>query len=195
MADVVLNAIQATLPAPMHKGILENIEHARGMQPPTARNLRRYRLILDVALLLAAQRMNDANVVRYMWIDSSPNKFANWLWTECHQIPFDRLYNVFDAAQLIESDAGKTVLRDLALGDDDPDPDTASLAARVKAALGILSECITHHVYVPQALGSGKANTPHKAASLLHCICLESPTLASVARHISSFVSVTTDMG
>lgn len=67
---------------------------------PSASTLQRYELALDVAFMLLRSRLPH-DCVRFMWMDSSPQKQYDWVWAEYVEVPTSRLVEVLMAVRRI----------------------------------------------------------------------------------------------
>ena len=129
---------------------------------------------------------NSAGCVRFLWADSSPDRFHDWLWAEQHHIAgVESLLRCFEASQTVTS-----WLRA-------PDVDPLDIPQQCQDALNTLICGVQHHVHCPVALGGGKkmADIAQKAAALAHTFSLENPDWSQLLRYLQSFISITTDFG
>ncbi|CAE7589529.1 unnamed protein product [Symbiodinium sp. CCMP2592] len=129
---------------------------------------------------------NSTGCVRFLWADSSPDRFHDWLWAEQHYISSqDAVMRCFEAFQQVASWL-KT-----------PGVDAFQIPQPCENALQTLSSCLQHHVHCPVALGGGKKMTDlaQKGAALAHTFSLENPDWSQLLKYLQSFCSITTDLG
>ena len=146
--------------------------------------------MLDSAYLLLSQLENHTENLngcqRYLWADSSPSRYHDWLWVEQHCLSNDsELKACFQASREIAQ-----VLRAV-------DADPHDLEECTLQHLARLASNVKHHIHTPTALGSGKNLTDavQKASAMAHSFALENPSWLQLHAFLDSFVSITTDLG
>ncbi|CAE7524520.1 unnamed protein product [Symbiodinium sp. CCMP2456] len=187
--DLVMHhAVTAALPPQLAAGVLQVLKSPQ--RNPSKWSLKRYRLALDIAYLYVSQEenlhANSRGGVRFLWADSSPDRYHNWLWTEQHHIAdADSILACFDAAATIVQWLNTAGVQPL------------NVSEHNRSCLRQLLNGVCHHIHTPSALGSGKGLTDmaHKAAAMVHSLSLENPDWGQLLPYLSSFVSITTDMG
>ena len=188
LQQLIKHALTSALSPLLMKGICTCLEMPK--KTPSKSSVKRYRLVLDSAFLQLSpeenKAANRAGCVRYLWADSSPSRYQDWLWVEQHSVQSDdQLHSAFRAsiaiAKFLQSEG----------------VDPLDMPGDIWQALETLASAIKHHIHTPVGLGSGKkmSDATQKASAMAHTFALENPTWTELHSFLDSFISITTDLG
>jgi hypothetical protein len=181
--QMVKSAIRAVLPRTLAAGIIEKVESAHSI--PSDSTIRRYRFILDAALLFWTQDELERAppTLRYMWADSSPTKRADYLWFEHHALSGESILSSLDIVRTMHLEEYQEALK------------AGFIPDAMRELLARLRLSVVHHIHTPCAMGHGKTDIAHKSAAMVHALALTCPSIHQIATFLNSIVSVCTDMG
>ena len=160
---------------------------ALSRQFPQEATLRRASTYLDLAFTMWAREFwSSEPAFHWAWADSSPQSGRDWLMlrhASCSQADILFLYRAVN--MLVQ---GRPDFEDHF--------EARSLDLSSVAGLhSLLNDCLQDHACLPVAMGHAKTSVEDKAAAFLYSTAMESSSVDALGKHLSNFVSWTTDLG
>lgn len=205
LEDIVKRSLALALPSGFHSAYLQGTGERGAGEPsgldvslPSASQIRRSELSLDIAIILLTRRRNAFNLsaVRSCLIDSSPLAGYGWIWSQYAEVAMARLVETFEAFCSLRAAVGE--LLDRPEGDGDVlRSEDAQLPCppEWQVCHHILKTNIFEVISTPCALGSGHRGLPDKVCAEVYKMALNTPPSISLSQMASTFTAYTGDMG
>ena len=183
LQEVIRSSLQIIFPGSADV-VLKSFEE-QGFLPKRSL-LQRYHIVLDITLLLMARGQDMLPVSRYLWTDASPSKGNEWLWMQCILVCDRQTLETYEALLRLT-----VALKAHALQHGSQEP----LETEVMEIMAYLHSQVKRRVYVPVALAASHTSLSHKARGIVHMMCMETRSWSTLRSHLSSIISITTDLG
>jgi len=193
-----------------------------GRKDPGRSTVYEWHFVVDMALLLYHQKLNEdpaKRFYRFGWSDATDLKGRQLLISRhiridrdritaalriVHQLRLDSVYGERRLHRLARVAQQREVDPEATSGDDDSADEGPWQGVRLPAPLTSegrralckeLQSCLVHHVSIPTGLALGHTDLASKMSATTHAFVMETSTLRGLRRVARSFVAYTTDMG
>ena len=194
---VLRQAVNIVFPGVLQASVQDLFEpkHGQRFVVPSKTARHRYRLSLDVSLMLLHRRQaSTSRRIRFGWADSSPQHTRDWLLCS---------HDSLDETDLLQASVAVDALLhyrfEREAGDDDDgsrsDDDALVAAEAVAAHQSFLFQALRRHDHPPSAMGKGTVQLADKVGALLQAWALECEDSESLSAFLNSFHSFTSDLG
>ena len=197
---VLKRCIQIAFPNILHTALEAslNVSERAGVTLPSKATRHRYRLSLDVAIMLMDRKAYESDskpLIRFGMADSSPQHSRDWLSCRCDAIYVHQLRECFEASnKLIAIRFHREQTRDDNDDDDDPD-DEHDLDGEHDRNAEFLASAIRKQDCIPSAMSRGHTTLADKASALLYMWMVMLGHFNLLFAFCSSFFAFTSDMG
>ena len=137
-----------------------------------------------------------------MWADSSPQGGRDWLLAHSHSLKWTTAADALGLQKTLDtlwrSAQGFEAIADTVDASSSSDDDNVDRARTPTTRAELTCRMVVnfdYHNHIPVALGSRAGSLPHKMASLLHILKIESASAQHLDCVLESCVAITTDLG